>query len=110
MVDEFKVVTIMNEAMLKTLKENQQNYNENLEIQKCLEDEAFFFKIKKENAQTVLQKIGVQKSQLENVYKKLIAPNIYYELLNCNSIHFITSSLIAIYSSLSNSYIFYYFI
>ena len=86
MVDEFKVVTIMNEAILKTLKENQQNYNENLEIQKCLEDEAFFFKIKKENAQTVLQKIGVQKSQLENVYKKLIAPNIYYELLNCGKI------------------------
>ncbi len=47
MVNEFKVVTIMNDAMLKTLKESQQNYDENLKIQKYLKDETFFFKIKK---------------------------------------------------------------
>ena len=81
MLDEFKVVTIMNKAMIKTLKENQQNYDENLKIKKYLEDEAFFFKIEKEKAQIILKKIGVQEIQLENVYKKLVSPSVYYKLL-----------------------------
>ena len=86
MLNEFKVVSIMNEAVIKTLKGNKQNYNENLKIKEFLEDESFFFRIKKENAQAILLKVGVQKKQLENVYKKLISQNVFYELLNCGKI------------------------
>ena len=106
MVNEFKVVTIMNDAMLKTLKENQQNYDQNLKIQKYLEDETFFFKIKKEDAQNVLKKIGVQEGQLENVYKKLTSPNIYYELLNCGKIKENDNNIIIKYDTYNSENLF----
>lgn len=81
-MDEFKVVTVMNEAMLKLLKDKNLNYEENLKIQKFLEDEAFFFKITKENAYEILKSVGVRQESLDNTYKKLISPNIFYTLLN----------------------------
>ena len=43
MMDEFKVVEIMNETMLELLKEKNQNFNINLKIREFLKDEAFFF-------------------------------------------------------------------
>ena len=36
-MDEFKVVVVMNEATLKLLKDKNSNYEENLKIQKYLE-------------------------------------------------------------------------
>ena len=81
-MNEFKVVVVMNEAMLKTLKDKNANYGENLKIQKYLEDEAFFFKISKTNAYNILQNVGVRQESLEDVYKKLTSPNMFYDLLN----------------------------
>ena len=49
-MDEFKIIVVMNEAMLKLLKDKNANYEENLKIKKYLEDEAIFFKINKLNA------------------------------------------------------------
>ncbi len=81
-VDEFKVIDVMNEAMLKLLKDKKKNYEKNLKIKEYLKDEAFFFKINKLNAYTILQNVGVKQEQMEAVYKKLISPNIFYDLLN----------------------------
>ena len=43
-MNEFKVIVVMNEAMLKLLKDKNANYDKNSKIKKFLEDEAFFFK------------------------------------------------------------------
>lgn len=81
-MDEFKVIDVMNEAMLKLLKDKNANYEENLKIRKYLEDETIFFKISKLDAYRILEKVGVKKENLENVYKKLISQSTYYDLLN----------------------------
>lgn len=81
-MDEFKVISVMNEAMLRLLKDKNANYDENLRIKKYLEDETFFFKIDKLNAYKILQNVGVKQEQLENVYKKLTSENVFYDLLN----------------------------
>lgn len=81
-MDEFKVIVVMNEAMLKLLKDKNANYEKNLKIKEYLKDKAFFFKIDKLNSYKVLQNVGVKQEQLENVYKKLISPNAFYNLLN----------------------------
>lgn len=81
-MEEFKVIVVMNEAMLKLLKDKNANYEEYLEIKKYLEDEAIFFKINKSNAYKILQKIGIKQENLENVYKKLTSANVFYDLLN----------------------------
>lgn len=81
-MDEFKVITVMNEAMLKLLKDKNANYEDNLKIKKYLEDEAIFFKINKLNAYKILQSVGVKTEKLEDVYKKLTSPNMFYDLLN----------------------------
>ena len=86
-MDEFKVIVVMNEAMLKLLKDKNANCEENIKIQKYLEDEAFFFKITEENAYEILKNVGVREESLEDVYKKLISPNIFYNLINSGKIN-----------------------
>ena len=81
-MNEFKVIVVMNEAMLKTLKDKNANYEENLKIQTYLKDEALFFKITKANAYKILQHVGIRQESLEDVYKKLTSPNMFYDLLN----------------------------
>lgn len=81
-MNEFKLIVVMNEAMLKTLKDKNANYEENLKIQKYLEDEAYFFKTNKLEAYKILEKVGVRNASLEDVYKKLTSPNMFYNLLN----------------------------
>lgn len=86
MIDEFKVIAIMNEAMIKTLKDKRENYDENLKIKKYLSDDALFFKLSKAQSYEILQKVGVQSKNIEEVYKKLISPSIFYNLLHCEKI------------------------
>lgn len=81
-MDEFKVIVVMNDAMLKLLKDKNKNYEKNLKIKEYLKDKAFFFKINELNAYKILEAVGVKKEQLEKVYKKLIAPTMFYDLLN----------------------------
>ena len=81
-MDEFKVIVVMNEAMLQLLKEKNVNYEKNLKIKEYLEDEAFFFKINKLNAFKILENVGVKQEQMENVYKKLTSTDVFYDLLN----------------------------
>ena len=86
-MDEFKVIDVMNEAMLKLLKDKNANYEKNLKIKEYLNDEAIFFKITKSDAYNILQNVGIKQDKLEEVYKKLIAPNIFYDLLNKGKIN-----------------------
>lgn len=81
-MDEFKVIVVMNEAMLKLLKDKNANYEENLKIKKYLEDETIFFKISKLKAYKILESVGVKQEKFEDVYKKLTSSNVFYDLLN----------------------------
>ena len=96
-MNEFEVIVVMNEAMLKLLKDKNDNYEENLKIKKYLEDETIFFKIKEEQAYKILQKVGVKQEMLENVYKKLTSSNVFYDLLNKRKINADDENLIIKY-------------
>ncbi len=98
-MNEFKVIEVMNEAMLKLQKEKNANYDENLKIKKYLEDESFFFKIDKLEAYKILKNVGVKKDYLENTYQKLISPDMYYDLLNRGKINLDDNSLIIKYDT-----------
>ena len=97
-MDEFKVIVVMNEAMLKLLKDKNSNYEVNLKISKYLEDETIFFKIDKSQAYKILQNVGVKQENIESVYKKLISPNIFYDLLNKGKIKADDDKLIVKYN------------
>ena len=86
-MNEFKVIVIMNEAMLKLLKSKNVNYEKNSKIKEYLEDEAFFFKIDKLNALKILQNVGVKQEQLEEVYRKLTSLDVFYDLINKGKIN-----------------------
>lgn len=105
-MDEFKLILVMNEAMLKLLKDKNSNYEENLKIQKYLEDEAFFFKITKENAYKILKNVGVRNESLEDVYKKLTSPNMFYSLLNNGKLKADDNNLIIKYDSYNSDDLF----
>ena len=81
MLNEFKVVVVMNEAMIRMLRTKNKDCSVNIQIKELLKDEAIFFKIKKSKALEILKNIGVREEQYESVYKKLISSNIYYDLL-----------------------------
>ena len=85
--------------MLELLKEKGGNFEENLKIKEYLQDEAFFFKIDKEKAYQILKSVGVKDNQLENVYKKLISPNMFYDLLNKGKIDIEDKNLIIKYKT-----------
>ena len=80
-MEEFKVIKIMNEATLELLKEKNKDYSINLKIQQLLNDESYFFKIDELKAYEILKSVGVKQDKLEEVYKKLISPQVFYDLL-----------------------------
>ena len=81
-MNELRIIDVMNESMLKVLKEKNADYEKNLMIKNLLKDEAVFFKIDKSKAYEILKNVGVKQEQLENVYKKLISSDVFYDLLN----------------------------
>ena len=81
-MNEFKVIEVMNRARIEVLKDKKEDYSLNQKIQEYLKDETLFFRINKEKAYKILQTIGVKKELLEEVYKKLINQDVYYDLLN----------------------------
>ena len=80
-MNEFNVIIVMNEAMLKLLKDKNLNYETNLKIKKYLEDETIFFRIDKENAYEILRSVGVKDDMLDNVYKKLVSHKMFSNLV-----------------------------
>lgn len=81
-MNEFKVIEVMNRAKIEVLKDKKEDYSLNQKIQEYLKDETLFFRINKEKSYKILQTIGVKKELLEEVYKKLINQDVYYDLLN----------------------------
>ena len=80
-MDEFIVIKVMNEAMLRLKKSKNENYVINDKIKKYLEDEALFFKIKKDSAIKILTCVGVAEDKLEVTYLKLIRKEMYDKLI-----------------------------
>ena len=97
-MNQIEIINIMNEAMIKFLKEKNMDYSANVEIRENLKDEAYFFKIDKIKAYKILEIIGVKKSQLEEVYKKLISPNRFYELVQKGKIKYDDTNIIVKYN------------
>lgn len=87
MINKFKVIEIMNKAMIETLKEKNNNYDVNVRIKENLKDEAYFFKIEKEEALYVLRNVGIKEEKLETVYNSLISADLYYNLVNRGKIN-----------------------
>ena len=87
MIDKFIAISIMNEATIKLLKDKKDNYEQNLKIKEYLKDEAFFFKINKEEAFKILASIGIKKENIKSTYEDLISPNKFYELINKGKIN-----------------------
>ena len=96
-MNEFKVIEVMNRARIEVLKDKKEDYSLNQKIQEYLKDETLFFRINKEKAYKILQTIGVKKELLEEVYKKLINQDVYYDLLNRGKIKDGDESVIVIY-------------
>ena len=71
-MDEFIVIKVMNEAMLRLKKSNKEDCSQNEKIKKMLEDRDVFSKIDKIDAMKLLPDIGVADDKLEETYKKLI--------------------------------------
>lgn len=80
-MDKFVIIKIMNEAMLRLRKNKNEDCEKNQKIKEFLEDEALFFKIKKEIAIKVLTNVGVKEEKLEETYQKLIEKNMYDNLI-----------------------------
>lgn len=70
-MDEFIVISVMNEAMLRLKKSKHEDYKINEKIKHYLEDRDFFYKVNKETAKKVLSSVGVANDKLEDTYKKL---------------------------------------
>ena len=76
-MDEFIIIKVMNEAMIKLKKSKNENYTVNETIKQYLEtDEDLFFKISKNNALQILTSVGVADDKLEETYIKLMNKKI----------------------------------
>ena len=80
-MDKFVIIKIMNEAMLRLKMSKNEDCEKNEKIKEFLEDEALFFKIKKEIDKKVLTNVGVKEEKLEETYQKLIEKNMYDNLI-----------------------------
>lgn len=105
-MNEFKIIIVMNESMLKLLKDKNADYSVNLKIRKKLEDEALFFKINQTEAFEILKNVGVKQKNIENVYKKLISPDEFYTLLNNGKISINEKDLIIKYDTYNSDDLF----
>lgn len=97
-MDEFVVIKVMNEAMQRLLESKRENSLKNQKIKEYLQDEAFFYKISKKSAFKILLAVGVKSEQLENTYKKLIEPSVYYRLVREGKIDINDKCLVIKYS------------
>lgn len=80
-MDEFIVIKVMNEAMLRLKKSKNEDYTKNKKIKEFFKDEALFFKVKKDIAIAILSNVGVDNEKLEETYQKLINKSMYDKLI-----------------------------
>lgn len=80
-MNKFIVIKIMNEAMLRLKMSKNEDCEKNKKIKEFLEDEALFFKIKKEIAIKILISVGVIEDKIEETYQELIKKSTYDDLI-----------------------------
>ena len=80
-MDEFIVIKVMNESMLRLKRDKNIDYTINKKIKELLEDEVLFFRISKRNAINLLNSVGVADDKLEEVYTKLTDKKTYNKLV-----------------------------
>lgn len=97
-MDKFVIIKIMNETMLRLKKSKNENCEKNEKIKEFLEDEALFFKIKKEIAIKVLLSVGVNEGKLEETYQELTQKSIYDNLIQKGKINPNDDNLIVKYN------------
>lgn len=81
-MDVLKNLMIMNEATIIYKEELGEDSNENKKIKEILEDEACFFKLDKNIAFKVIEKIGIAREKVEEVYNEVISKRVFYKLIN----------------------------
>ena len=81
-MDVLKNLMIMNEATIIHKEELGEDSNENKKIKEILEDEACFFKLDKNIAFKVIEKIGIAREKVEEVYNEVISKRVFYKLIN----------------------------
>lgn len=70
-MDEFIVIKVMNEAMLRLKKSKNEDCTENEKIKEFLNDKDFFLKISRDEALNVLSCVGIVDEKLDEAYQKL---------------------------------------
>ena len=97
-MDKFVVIKVMNEAMIRLRRSKNEDCEKNEKIKKFLDDEALFFKIKKETAIRILISVGVKTEKLEETYQKLIEKDVYENLIRKGKINSNDNKLIVKYN------------
>ena len=97
-MDKFVIIKIMNEAMMRLKMSKNEDYEKNKKIKEFLEDEALFFKIKKEHAIKLLISVGVKEENLEETYQKLTEKNTYDNLIKKGIIDIEDNNLVVKYN------------
>lgn len=105
-MNEFNIIVVMNESMLKLLQSKNKDFEINLKIKEALKDESLFFRIRKSNAYKILKNVGIKETQLENVYQKLISSEMFYDLLNKGKIDKNDNNLVIKYRIFGNDDLF----
>ena len=86
-MDKFVVIKVMNEAMLRLKREKNEDCEKNETIKKFMDDEALFFRIKKETAINVLRCVGVNEEETEKTYQELTNKSTYDSLVRKGKIN-----------------------
>ena len=97
-MNKFVIIKIMNEATIRLKMSKNENCKKNIKIKEFLEDEAIFFKIKKETAIKILISVGVNEEKLEETYQKLTERSMYDNLIRKGKIDLKSDNLIVKYN------------
>lgn len=79
-MNQLQQIKLMNDSMIIYLKKIDENTEKNEIISKILDDEACFFKMKKEDAYIILKEVGISNDNLDSIYMQLISSDNYYHL------------------------------
>lgn len=77
---------LINDSNILYLKKINRSYKRNEIIKNILNDETCFFKMNKNDAYMILKDIGILDDQINNIYRKLISSDEFYNLYECKKI------------------------
>lgn len=103
---QIQSIRLMNESKIIYLKQLGKDARRNEIIEKILEDDACFFKMKKEDASLILQDIGVSIDKVNSTYVQLISYDNYFKLKSIGKIDEKDESLIVKYEDYNPDKIF----